>query len=589
MGARTNQQGFTLVELSVVLFIIAIVTGMAIQSGVSVIATARLSATQQKMKAIDNALLAYRNATDRLPCPADLTKAPGTTNYGIEGANPGTCTGGTPAANFKATAAPADNGAYLGLVEGAVPVTTLGLPNDFMYDGWGNHIQYAVQMNMTSLSAFALTLPPSVCGTITINDVNGAARSTGAIYALISHGPNGHGAYSKNGKIISTGSVNANESTNCHCNSSGTLLTFGSSDSMTYVQADPSSDPSNSLNGFDDIVMYKEYWQTGTNGYLLPPMGYVVYVTDQNNYGRIFTAAGNDVYQGQFGSGYGTTGNGTFNGATHIAVDSSNNIWVADANDYYVEKFSTSGTFISQIGTSGYANGHLLFPWGFAFDTTGNIWIADTGNNRVQEFTSSGSWMQTIPSSGCGNVSPAGCTASATNGQFSSPKGVAFDSSGNLWVADYGNHRVQEFNSSGSYLFAIGAGYNGVSGAIGSSGIASGQFNNPQGIAVDSSNNVWVADSGNSRVEEFNSSGSFLNGLGAGYNGVPGSIGSTSADYGGLSHPSDIAVTSNGPIWVTNTSMNYVAVFNSNLTMTCWLHGEDSLHNPYGIAVRVSR
>lgn len=372
-----------------------------------------------------------------------------------------------------------------------MPVTTLGLPNDFMYDGWGNHIQYAVRMNMTALSVFTLTLPPSVCGTITIDDANGAARSTGAIYALISHGPNGHGAYSKNGKIISTGSVNANESTNCHCNSSGTLLTFGSSASMTYVQADPSLDPSNSLDSFDDIVMYKEYWQTQSPDYLLPPMGYVVYVTDQNDYGRIFTANGNDTYQGQFGSGYSTNGNGGLNGTSHIAIDSSNNIWVSDGS-HEVEKFNSGGTFISQIGTNGYANGNLRAPWGFAFDATGNIWIADTGNNRVQEFTSGGSWVQTIPSSGCGNVSPAGCTASATNGQFSSPKGVAFDSSGNLWVTDYGNHRVQQFNSSGSYLFAIGAGYNGVSGAIGSSGSSNDQFNNPQGIAIDSSNNVWV-------------------------------------------------------------------------------------------------
>jgi type II secretory pathway pseudopilin PulG len=576
-------------ELGVVLLIISLVTGMAITSGIAVVATARQSATVQRMQAVDQALLLYRNATDRLPCPASLTIAPGAANYGVEGANPGTCTGGTPAANFQTTGAPADNGAYFGLVEGAVPVTTLGLPNDFMYDGWGNHISYAVRMNMTSLNAFALTLPPSVCGTITVNDVNGVARTTGAIYALISHGANGHGAYSRNGKVVSAGSVNANELTNCHCTSSGSLGTFGVSGAMTYVQADPSVDPSSSLDSFDDIVMYKEYWQTQSPDYLLPPMGYVVYVTDQNNYGRIFTAAGNDVYQGQFGSGYGTTGNGTFNGATHIAVDSSNNIWVADANDYYVEKFSSSGTFISQIGTNGYANGNLRLPWGFAFDATGNIWIADTGNNRVQEFTSGGSWVQTIPSSGCGNVSPAGCTASSSNGQLSSPKGVAFDSSGNIWVTDYNNNRVEEFNSSGSYLTALGAGYNGVSGAIGSSGSANGQFTTPKGIAIDSNNNIWVADYGNNRVQEFNSSGSFLNGIGAGYNGVPGSIGSGSADYGGLSHPSDIAVTSNGLIWVTNTSMNYVPVFNSNLTMTCWLHGDASLHNPYGIAVRVSR
>jgi prepilin-type N-terminal cleavage/methylation domain-containing protein len=582
--ARTDDQGFTLLELSIVLVIIAIVTGMAIQSGVSVVATARLSATQQKLKAVDQALLAYRNANDRLPCPADLTKAPGAANYGVEGANPGACTGGTPAATFRANASL--NGSYLGVVEGAVPVTTLGLPNDFMYDGWGNHIRYAVNMDMTGLDAFALILPPSVCAALTVNDVNGVARSTGAIYALISQGPNGHGAYSKNGKIISTGSVNANEQKNCHCNSSGTLTTYGASGWVTYVQADPSLDPSNSLDSFDDIVMYKEYWQTQSSNYLLPPMGYRVYATDVYDEVRIFNAGGNNYYQGGFGS-VGYTGNGHFNGPTHIAFDSSNNIWVG-SGEYWIEKFNSSGSFISQIGGYGFANGNLLTPWGFAFDATGNIWIADTRNNRVQEFTSGGSWIQTIPSSGCGNITPAGCTASTTNGQFNNPKGVAFDSSGNLWVTDYGNNRVQEFNSSGSYLFAIGAGYNGVAGAIGSTGTASGQFNGPLGIAIDSSNNIWVVDSSNNRVQEFNSSGSFLNGIGAGYNGVAGTIGTASTYYGAFSYPSDIVVTPNGLIWVVATNSDRISIFNTSLQYTCGVRGYN-LDLPNGIAVSLTR
>src|SRR5271170_4492428 len=92
--------GFTLLELSIVLVIIAVVAGMFINMGTSVIATVRLSSTQQKMKANDDGLMQYRTANDRLPCPADLTLATTNTNYGLEAATPGTCTGGTPAANF---------------------------------------------------------------------------------------------------------------------------------------------------------------------------------------------------------------------------------------------------------------------------------------------------------------------------------------------------------------------------------------------------------------------------------------------------------------------------------------------------------
>jgi sugar lactone lactonase YvrE len=270
---------------------------------------------------------------------------------------------------------------------------------------------------------------------------------------------------------------------------------------MTYVQADPSLDPSNSLDSFDDIVMYKEYWQTQSPDYLLPPMGYVVYVTDQNDYGRIFTANGNDVYQGQFGSGFGGTGHGTLNGTSHIAIDSSNNIWVSDGP--YVEEFNSSGTFISQIGTNGYANGNLRAPWGFAFDTTGNIWIADTGNNRVQEFNSSGVFQMGI-GAGYNGVSGTIGSNGAGNGQFNSPNSIAIDSGGNLWVADNGNNRVQKFNSSGVYQSQFG-----------SAGSGNGQFYSPNSIIIDSGGNFWVTDSGNYRVQKFNSSGVYQSQFGS--------------------------------------------------------------------------
>jgi prepilin-type N-terminal cleavage/methylation domain-containing protein len=565
--ARTDNQGFTLLELSIVLVIIAVVTGMAIQSGISIIATARLSATQQKMKAVDKALLQYRNATDRLPCPADLTKAPGTANYGVEAANPGTCTGGTPAANHSAL-----GNNYSTVAEGAVPVTALGLPNDFMYDGWGNHFRYVVDVNMTGLNAFVLNPPSAVCGTITINDVNGAARSTGAIYALISHGPNGHGAYSRNGKTVSAGSVNANELINCHCNSSGTYAPPPYY-APTYVQADPSSDPTNSLNSFDDIVMYKEYWQTQTSGYLLPKQSiHTVYLTTPYDYVQMFALGGSYSYPPTTFGSYSTTGNGGFSNPNGIAIDGSGNVWVSDQGGYWVEKFSPSGTYISQIGGPGYTNGKFYNPGGVAIDATGNIWVVDISNNRVQEFSPGGTWLQTIPSSGCGNVSPSGCTASAANGQFKfvygfNADGIAIDTTGNVWVADTGNNRIQEFSSAGTWLQTFPSSGCGGSVPACTASTTNGQFNTPYGIAIDSSNNIWIADTANNRVQELNSSGSFLNGIGKGYNGLSGSIGTAGAYSSGLTSPDALAISPDGTILVSGPTT--LQVYNSSLQYAC--------------------
>ena len=82
---------------------------------------------------------------------------------------------------------------------------------------------------------------------------------------------------------------------------------------------------------------------------------------------------------------------------------------------------------------------------------------------------------------------------------FSNPSGVAVDSSGNVYVADTGNNRIQKFDSSGGFIAKWG-----------SSGSGDGQFSYPSGVAVDSSGNVYVADTSNQRIQKFNSSGGFI-------------------------------------------------------------------------------
>ncbi|MGA7081381.1 MAG: prepilin-type N-terminal cleavage/methylation domain-containing protein [Terriglobales bacterium] len=413
--------GFTLLELSIVLVIIAIVTGMAVSAGMSVVATARISATQKKMEAIDQALMQYRTANNRLPCPGDLTLAPGGTDYGLEaGADGGsaiaigtgacTGTGMLPQANFTG------NGATNTLqqaAEGALPAITLGLSPDFMVDGWGNKLRYVVDTSMTANNAFPYTPVGCNDGAITVNDSNGNPRSSNSIYALISHGPNAHGAYPKSGgtTLINTGSVNINEQTNCHCNSSGAQAPASGAPAYapTYVQMLPTIDPTNNLDNFDDIVSYKERWQMQTP----------------------WDSTGVCQY-----------------------------IYISDYDNGVIDQFNMQGQFMQSISSPGNSDGQLRGPSGLKLDASGNIYVADKSNCRVQKLSPNGTFIlgigagyQGIP----GNK--ADCTVSYSGaGTFHIPAGIALDSSGNIYVTDTANYRIQKFNSSGTYQWMSGGG-----------------------------------------------------------------------------------------------------------------------------------
>ena len=123
---------------------------------------------------------------------------------------------------------------------------------------------------------------------------------------------------------------------------------------------------------------------------------------------------------------------------------------------------------------------------GIALDSSGNIYVVDTGNNRVEKFSSTGTFIAKWGTSGTGD------------GQFSSPSGIALDSSGNVYVVDTGNNRVEKFDSSGTFVSKWG-----------SYGSADGLFNSPKGIAY--SSGIYVVDSGNNRVEQFTTTGTFVN------------------------------------------------------------------------------
>ena len=108
-----------------------------------------------------------------------------------------------------------------------------------------------------------------------------------------------------------------------------------------------------------------------------------------------------------------------------------------------MQRFDTSGNFISQFGGSGTTTGKFATPSGIVVDTSGNIFVADTGNNRVQKFTPAGVFSSTFGTTGTGTS------------QFKQPFGIALDSSSNIYVSEIANNRLQKFTSAGIYTATL--------------------------------------------------------------------------------------------------------------------------------------
>lgn len=242
--------GFSLVEMTVVLLVLAVISSMGISVFREKDYTRKTEETRSRLVAIENALMNYRNSNQRLPCPANGAIADGALNYGLEGKYPGSCTDGAadglPVSYFE-------NG---NTVAGVVPTRTLQLPDDLMLDGWGRRITYAVDRRMTHVQAtFKYGMRDETIGSIRINDASGAARTEKAVYALISHGENGHGAFLSSGERRNFRSVNTDEHENASYDADG-VIPFDS----TLVMRREVRDAGSLFNRYDDILRYKERW-----------------------------------------------------------------------------------------------------------------------------------------------------------------------------------------------------------------------------------------------------------------------------------------------------------------------------------------
>ncbi len=276
--------------------------------------------------------------------------------------------------------------------------------------------------------------------------------------------------------------------------------------------------------------------------------------------GKITTVAGNGTAAWAGDGGLATGANLS---APYKAVfDSSGNMYIADLANQVVRMVSKStgniSTFAGQnccygfAGDGGAATGAVLnHPFGLAFDSSGNLYIADSNNQRIRMVTPGGT-ITTV--AGNGNQGFAGDGGPATKAQLNEPFGIAFDPSGNLFIADSGNNRIRVLMTNGNIATVAGNGKNGYNG----DGIlaTAAELNRPFDVAFDAYGNLFIADTNNFRVREVTTNGMISTiggGTGEGYSG-DGFIGTNAK----LNSPSGLAVDSSGNIYISDSGNNVI-------------------------------
>jgi hypothetical protein len=345
-------------------------------------------------------------------------------------------------------------------------------------------------------------------------------------------------------------------------------------DANTIYATTPPGNP-----GYADVVVSLPavpWWKvTASPGFAYTPFSFEGWIGGGLNGWQIGTAP----------SG-GSSGNAEFSGPRGVFVDTNGYIFVADDNNNRIQKWDTNGNHIGWIGggvngwqtgdapSFGTGNGQFHGTSKVDVDGEGNIYATDPYNHRVQKWDAAGNMVGWI-GGGVNGWQTANAPSSGNgDGEFNLPEGVALDASGNIYIADKQNHRVHKWDKNGTYIGWIGGGVNGwQTGPAPESGSGDGSFKWPMDVAVDSNGNIYVADTWNWRIQKWSSTGNYVGWIGGGVNGwqtgpAPASEGT---GFGEFREVFGVSVDTLGNIYAANTLADSVYKWDASGNAVGWI------------------
>jgi len=255
-----------------------------------------------------------------------------------------------------------------------------------------------------------------------------------------------------------------------------------------------------------------------------------------------------------FANGTGTAA--AFNFPTGVAVDASGNVYVADYRNPTIRQIVVSTGEVTTLAgstTGGHADGtgtaaQFLAPYGVAVDASGNVFVADYANQMIRKIVASTGAVTTLAgSTTIGHADGTGAAAS-----FNFPIGVAADTSGNLYVSDSRNHMIRKIVVSTGVVTTLAGST--TSGAADGTGPAA-SFNSPAGVAVDTSGNVYVADTANNMIRKIVAATGVVTTLAGSTTGGAANGSVTTASF---RVPTGVAVDASGNIYVADAQNNMI-------------------------------
>jgi len=286
-----------------------------------------------------------------------------------------------------------------------------------------------------------------------------------------------------------------------------------------------------------------------------------IIVVDRSNHkirkitadGTVTTIAGT----GAIGTLDGPALTATFRYPDGAVTDSQGNIFISDQSNHKIRKLATDGmvsTFAGS-GVAGFLDGtgttaKFYYPAGMAIDANDNLYVADYSNHRIRKITPSG-----VVTTYAGLATVGAIDGNVSVAQFNGPTGVGVDALGNVFVADYNNHKIRKITTLGEVSTVAGTGIAGA--ANGSSATAS--FNHPAIVAVDVNNTLFITDEGNNKIRKISAAGEVSTLAGTGTVGVNDGV----ADAATFKGPTGICVVASGTVYIADYGNHKIRKINT--------------------------